>query len=183
MRCYTQADPVEGKACSSLCILGGPGHSVWHLNLTPTPASLLSVRFWELPRGRPAFACKVQWQKKEIKIMAPGPQLCEARGRGVKDRFSFYKYGQWSPGRAQTGGQERPLQWAGQTGPAECKGQSFQLSSDHHLSRWSMEGGLCRERVQPPTMSRMRLFEHVVMLKRCEPLEKERFSKLLQQPH
>lgn len=28
MKCYTQADLVEGKACGSLCVLGGPGHSV-----------------------------------------------------------------------------------------------------------------------------------------------------------
>lgn len=61
---------------------------------------------------------KVQWQKREVKIMALGSQLCEARGAGVNDRFSFYKHGQWSPGQAKTRGLEKLLQWAGQTAPA-----------------------------------------------------------------
>ena len=107
MKCYTQADLVEGEARGSLCVSGGPGHSVWHLSLTPTPDSLLSARFRELPKGRPAFACKVQWQRGELKIVTPGPRRLKARGADLNDMFAFHKHGLWSPGGAGTGGAPR----------------------------------------------------------------------------
>lgn len=66
----------------------------------------------------------------EVKIVAPDPQLCEARGAGLNDMFSFHKHGPQSPGGAKMEGKEGLLEWTGQTGSAKCKGQSFQLSSD-----------------------------------------------------
>ena len=180
MKCYTQADLVEGEARSSLCVSGGPGRSVWHLSLTPTPDSLLSARFQELPKGRPAFACKVQWQQGEVKIVTPDPRQRKARGADLNDMFAFHKHGLWSPGGARTGGAPRagkvdrvsqvwrPELPAGVWAPGEL----VELTGGSLPVEWAAP--------QSPGWGSLKT---AAARERCEPLEKDGIPRPQQKPH